>query len=281
MLTDIVIGAVTNYNYDQIKYWANSLDRSGFEGAKMLFCYDIDDETIKRLNDRNYYIARIGGDGKLIMTERFYHYWMILNMIEKEEQYRYVIATDVGDVVFQQNPSIYLSKVLGKKYKINASSESIRYKDEVWGRNNLQNSFGELVYDYHKENIILNAGVIAGEFKYIKDLFLNIFLTSGGAPKHVDGGGGPDQAAYNIIMNSLSVSQMVNVSTSEDGWAAQLGTTKDPSKIQQYKPYLLDPEPIMVGDMVCTSKTKKPFYIVHQYNRIPGWKEVLESKFND
>ena len=35
---DLVIGAITNYNWDQIKYWVNSLDRSGFSAAGVNPC---------------------------------------------------------------------------------------------------------------------------------------------------------------------------------------------------------------------------------------------------
>jgi hypothetical protein len=65
---------------------------------------------------------------------------------------------------------------------------------------------------------------------------------------------------------------------SEDGWAAQLGTTADPSKIEQFRPFLLEAEPKMVEGKVTTS-TGKEFTIVHQYDRVPEWRKVIEAKY--
>ena len=68
--------------------------------------------------------------------------------------------------------------------------------------------------------------------------------------------------------------------TSESGWAAQLGTTVDPSKKEQFGPLLLERIPFNLNGNVVTSK-EKVFTIVHQYDRIPGWKECIEEKYND
>ena len=40
-MKDIVIGCITGYSFDKIKYWVNSLDQSGFDGVKILLCYNI------------------------------------------------------------------------------------------------------------------------------------------------------------------------------------------------------------------------------------------------
>jgi hypothetical protein len=65
---------------------------------------------------------------------------------------------------------------------------------------------------------------------------------------------------------------------SEDGWAAQLGTTVDPSKIDNFGPLLLEPSPKLEGGKVVTS-TGTPFTIVHQYDRVPTWRHVVEAKY--
>ena len=67
---------------------------------------------------------------------------------------------------------------------------------------------------------------------------------------------------------------------SETGWACQLGTTVDPSKLSQFKPHLLEPSPIMEKDVVTTSKGT-PYYIVHQYDRVPQWRKVIEEKYGE
>jgi len=34
----------------------------------------------------------------------------------------------------------------------------------------------------------------------------------------------------------------------------------------------------MKDDVVCTS-TGEPFYLVHQYDRVPEWRKIIEKKY--
>jgi hypothetical protein len=275
MMKDLIIGAISNYAYDNIKYWINSLDRSGFIGYKVLVCYNIDQNIKQIISDKGYIVISIdNNDGENVLIDRFYHYWSILNQLKTNIDVRYVISTDVSDVVFQKNPSEWLENNLKDK-KINASSESIKYKDEYWGKNNLQKSFGLEIFDNMKDNIIYNAGIMSGEYEYMKDLFLNIFLSCGGSPKIIEGGGGPDQAGYNVLLNMESYKSITKFTASEEAWAAQLGT----SKSNMHSNLIVEPSPIMVDDIICNSKGES-FYIAHQYNRIPNWKNIIEGKYN-
>ena len=43
MAKDLIVGVVDGYNWDQIKYWANSIDKSGFDGHKALVVYNMDE----------------------------------------------------------------------------------------------------------------------------------------------------------------------------------------------------------------------------------------------
>lgn len=289
-MKDIVVGCITNYNFDKIKYWVNSLDRSGFDGVKILLCYNIAFEVAEELAKRGYTIFAFGQDkesGNLtykhpndrpfnICLDRFAHIPFFLNRLENKEQYRYIISTDVKDVVFQTNPSEWLESNIGDK-KLNVACESIRYKDEDWGRNNMQLSFGPLIYDRMKDNPIYNAGTISGEFTTMLDFMTNVFLSCGGAPANVPGGGGPDQAAINVLLDMKPYKDITNFAMSEDGYAAQLGTT-GPQISAKYGQHLVEPAPIMVDDMVCTSQGK-PFAMVHQYDRVPEWKQIIEKKY--
>jgi hypothetical protein len=288
MKKDVVIGCITNYDYDKIKFWVNSLDRSGFDGLKVMLCYNIDYDVAEELSQRGYTVFAFGRDEenrKLVYNksnfniclERFAHIPIFLNKLTNKEEYRHIIATDVRDVVFQSNPSKFLEENLTDR-DILLSCESLRYKDEPWGKQNMYLSFGPLIAETMQERPIYNAGVIAGRFQPMLDLFTNIFLTCGGAPANVPGGGGPDQAALNVLSSLHAYKNTMQYSMSESGWAAQLGTTVDPSKIESFKPFLLDKSPILVGDAVCTSDGR-PHVIVHQYDRVPEWRKIIEAKY--
>lgn len=288
-MKDVVVGAITNYNFNMIETWVNSLDNSGFTGDKVMLCYNIDYDTTEELAKRGYTILAFNKndeqrrfeyhkDNFNICLERFIHLWYFLNRVKDKEEYRYIITTDVRDVVFQKNPSEWLEENIGDK-KIVASSESIRYKDELWGKNNLAASFGPLIYDMYQNNIIRNAGVLAGDYKTMLDLFLNISLVCGGSPVNVPGGGGPDQAGLNVLLGMAPFKDITRFTDSEEGWAAQLGTTVDPWKLPAYCPVLTEASPKINDDGKVTTSTGKVFTIVHQYDRIPQWKDIIQNQY--
>lgn len=284
-MTDIIIGSYTNYNWDQIKTWVKSIDQSGFTGDKAMIVFNSDYDTVQMLLDHNFNIFAFNRDDNKrqffypgqfsIVVQRFYHLWQYINNVS-EKKYKNIITTDVKDVVFQSDPSKWLAKNLGSK-KILVSSESLSYKNEAWGNHNMYQSF-PMVHNWMSDKTIWNCGVLAGDINVMKDLFLNIYLTSLGAPQQVPGGGGPDQAALNILLNLEPYSKITKFVTSEDGWACQAGTTVDPQKIDAFRPHLLDPEPTWDGEFVNTSKGKR-FAIVHQWDRVPSWKDAIINKY--
>ena len=277
---DLIIGAYTNYNWDKIKYWANSIDRCGFTGDKAMIVYNSDYDTVQKLTDAGFKVWAFNHDPKtnryfwqqnlIIVVQRFYHLWYYLNELP-ENTYRYVISTDVKDVVFQTNPSLWLEKHIGN-HEVVASCESLRYQDEPWGADNMQGSY-PMVWNQIKTQPIWNCGVQAGTQNAMRDLWLTIWLTckAGGRPN-------PDQAAYNFILNTCAWNKITLKTMSEDGWAAQAGTTADPEKMHYFRPKLLEPEPLWDG-LQCKTSTGIPHAILHQYDRIPTWKTEIEKRY--
>jgi hypothetical protein len=109
----------------------------------------------------------------------------------------------------------------------------------------------------------------------MRDLAANIFVMSINRPIPI-----VDQSTFNFMVSQHPYITTSAYMTSESGWAAQLGTTVDPSKKEQFGPLLLEPSPIMIDGNVVTS-TGKVFTIVHQYDRIPEWKKIIEETYND
>jgi hypothetical protein len=254
----------------------------------MMICYNVSHDVVDELVKRNYKVFAFQNNEKQkrfeyakqnfnICLERFWHIWQFLNNLPNKDQYRYIISTDVRDVVFQSNPSEWLEKNIKDK-KLNVACESIKYKDEPWGQNNLKLSFGNGVYEQMKDNLIYNAGTISGEFKSFLDMCLNLYLLCGHSPENVPGGGGPDQAALNVLLNFEAYKYITNFAMSEDGYASQLGTTGQTNNFQTFKPFLVEPIPMMIDGVVCTS-TGKPFSIVHQYDRVTEWKNIIEKRY--
>lgn len=282
MKKDLIIGCFTNYNWDKIKYWVNSIEQSGFTGDKAMIVYNADYHTVEQLVKRNFMIYAFKRDDQrqlfyypeqfVIVVQRFLDLYNFINHLDINK-YRYVIHTDVKDVVFQYDPSAWLQN-FADGAKIVASCESIAYQHEPWGNENLYYSY-PMVYEKLKTQPIWNCGVQAGDVATMRDLWLNMYLLCKGSPMP-----NPDQAAYNLLLNSEPYKQITKFTMSEDGWAAQLGTTMDPLKISSWADKLLEPLPIINGSNVATS-TNKTFSVVHQYDRIPILKSIIEQRYND
>ena len=281
MKKDLIVGCYTNYDWDKIKYWVNSIDQCGFTGDKMMVIYNSEIAPIHELIKRNFKLFAFNQNPEtfqlfypnkfVIAVQRFADLWRFFSSLDLSD-YRYVIHTDVKDVVFQSNPSIWLTKNMGKA-KLLASCESLKYEDEPWGNENLANSF-PMVYDSMKSNPIWNCGVQAGDPTILKDLWLVIYnMCTGNQVLN------PDQAAYNILLNLETYKKITKFTMSESGWAAQLGTTMDPKKIADFKPKLLEPQPIWENGCVKTSKGIE-HVIIHQYDRVPEIRDSIESKYS-
>lgn len=278
-MTDLIISACTNYGWDHIKYWANSIDRCGFKGDRAMIVYNCQRETVDRLTDLGFKVWAFQRDqqgnfvwpGQLvIVVQRFFHFWQYLGQFP-QDHYRYVITTDCKDVIFQHDPSKWLEEHLGGKQMV-ASCESLCYQHEPWGMDNLAGSYPWLT-DRMKARPIWNCGVQAGTMRVMADLWLSIWHACHAAQRH-----NPDQAAYNVLLDSFAYQSITRFAMSEDGWACQAGTTVDPTKMHQFRAHLLEPEPLWTGSRATTSKGEE-FAIVHQWDRIPAWKDSIERAY--
>ena len=282
-MKDLIIGCITNYSFDKIEVFCNSIDICGFTGHKVMVVYNVPKSTVDELQKRGWIVMSFNYNEEAgwytykvefrIMCDRQLHYYEAIQSVQNEfGDLRYVIVPDPRDVIFQKNPSEWLEVNMGDK-KINVGSESLKYKHEEWGRDNLRHSFGDIVYDRCKDNTIYNCGTVAGDWKTMGELFLNIYLMCVGSPN-----GTPDQAALNTLLSFDVYKNVTRFTNSEEAWACQAGTTMDMKVVSINKNNLLEPQPYMDNGIVKTN-SGIPFTLVHQYDRIPEWKYILEKKY--
>jgi hypothetical protein len=288
---DIIIGGASNYTWDQLKYWVNSIVKSGFDGDVILIATNITKETIDTLSKKGVKVSLYGKkqeDGSFRVdskgaphVERFFYIWNTLNQLDKN-QYRHVITTDTRDVVFGKNPSHWLKNNL-KQNKLVCSSEGLTYQDEPWGNQNLLEAFGPFFHNALKGNLIYNVGTIAGEFEYVKDLLLMIFQVSINRPIPI-----VDQAVFNFLIQQQPYKDIIYKATNKDGWAVQLGTSLagvksgsgDIGKICQQNPTeLISYQMKYKDDQPDTDNLD--FTIIHQYDRVNGLKDKIEKLYGD
>lgn len=281
-MKDLIIGCSTNYTWNTLKFWIKSIKKSGFDGDIVLILMNCERETILKILEENVQIVAFKEDENENFTynpphnipvhvDRFLH---IYEYLYKNKDYRYVITTDVKDVIFQKNPSLWLEENL-KDNNCVFSSESICYENEPWGNENLMQTFGPYLHEKFKKNEIFNVGVLAGKYDAIKSLAINIFVSAINKPIGIC-----DQSTFNFLVSQEPYTSTNLYTRSEDGWACQLGTTADPNKIEQFKPFLLEPSPKIKNNIIVTSKEEKEYVIVHQYDRVPEWKKILEEKYS-
>jgi hypothetical protein len=296
MAKDLIIGGASNYKYDDIKYWINSIKKSGFEGDIVLVATNMKIEELAKVSEKGVNILAYGqkdADGNYSSNsqmpphvERFFHIWNYLNTTK--EEYDFVITTDVRDVVFQRNPSDFLTHdgFIG----FVAAGEGLAYEDEPWGNNNYLQAFGPFFHNIIKNKEIYNVGVMAGHLDIVRDIILLILQLSINRPIPI-----VDQAVYNFILDNGLIKSRTEFFGNNSGWTCNLGTTlaaiqsgagdigqrNDPTSQIMYQTKYLYPQPSIKEDGTVCNSHDNPFYIVHQYDRVAGLAEKIRAKYND
>jgi hypothetical protein len=271
-IRNLIIGGCTNYGINELKPWVMSINEVCDDNVDKVMCVgNASQETREWLLNEGFKIIDMPQIANIpVHVLRFLSIYDYLKTYWK--QYRFVVTTDVKDVYFQSNPFIWLNENL-LDYKLVAGSESIRYKDESWGNDNLYQTYGPYVYEHFCNNEIYNVGTIGGTSEYVKDLVFNIFTNATNRPIPI-----VDQAVYNVLIQTQPYKDNIFFAKQSDGWACQAGTTVDPSKIERFRHHLTEAEPNFIEGVVLTS-LGKPFSIVHQYDRVPEWKKFVMKKY--
>ena len=250
MMKDLIISAISNYTTDKIKTYVESINKCGFGGDKIMVVYNLPQSTIDYLKNNDWEVFSMESNGHPHMS-RLIDIWRVLDHIQT--QYRFIITTDVRDVVFQSNPSEYLETHLTEK-KILVSSENVLYKDEPWGVKNILEGFGPLPLKRYENEQSCNVGVVAGYQNEIMDLLLlNYLVSQAGDTQHFT-----DQSSFNFIIHNNLVKNVIKITGLESNWALQIGTLPNPNLIGENK-INIKHNKVFNGD--------SEFVIVHQYDR--------------
>lgn len=279
---DVLIGAADRYFAADVRPWMASARASGFDGDIYLICYRVDPSiyTVASEFQVELYPVNHTPYGLEIIHEqqgsptqshnmRMYHAWELLTRLDVA-QYRFAIMTDVRDVIFQKNPSVWLEKHSLYGHVV-APSEGIMYDKEDWNRDNLIKGFGSMFYDLVGSSwLACNVGTIAGDAALLRDLIGTIFHMTEGRyyPS--------DQSSFNVLMNGAFLEKRI-VATHWDNWAAQLGTTNDPTKSYLWE-RLCEPRP-QIRDGLVYNNDGLLYHLVHQWDRVPELKSIIPAKY--
>ena len=233
------------------------------------------------------------------------------------EQIGRVIITDVRDVIFQNNPTVWLDEeeqeapfrgdremliFLPKKFIV-LGSENMAYGDEPWNTHNMECAFGPFFIDRMRGEPVYCAGVIAGSRDEVQGLCFNVWMTSRLMNQHVHGGGGPDQAALNLIVReepfkSLLVHAtpkwVVHAGTSRQAIYAGSGGVGEAFKRGEFDADELQSMFIDNRNYAFEGNKLKVFYgdgrranhtgtvcVAHQWDRVPEWNKKFRKLYGD
>ena len=251
-MKDLIISASTRYTKKELHNYIESINQSGFNGDKIMVVYDVTKETVSWLKENGWEVYQSVLQGHIHM-HRLISIYMILKQLDRN--YRYVITTDVRDVVFQKNPSEYLEKNLKKNILV--STENVKYKDEPWGVKNILEGYNQLLLDRYSDELSCNVGVLAGDYKSMMDLLLlNYLVSQSGNTQHYT-----DQSSFNFIIHNNNVKDSIQIEGLETNWALQLGTLNNPN---------------IIGN---TNINVDNYVIVHQYDRDSKLNNTIDTKY--
>lgn len=273
-MNNLIIGGYTNYDWDTIRPWVLSIEETcdHKNTDKVAIVGNTTQEALDNLTNLGWDIVpMVQGQPHVVRFISIYNY-----LKDNWQKYDYVITTDVRDVIFQSDPFVFVDDIcINTGTSLVCGSESIRYRDEPWGNENLLQCYGEYIHSLYKDKEIFNVGVLAGSSDYVRDLALNIALNSVNRPIPI-----VDQAVFNMMINTQPYIDSTYGARQHEGWVCHAGTTADPINLPRWKDHLLEDGPVWKDGKVYNYSGERLFAIVHQYDRVPEWNEEILKRYS-
>jgi hypothetical protein len=258
---DLVISAIANYTPDKIKLYVESLSQSGFDGDKIMICYNLPHQTIEYLilNGWECYDTELSGHPHM---KRLIDIWWFLE--NDERKWNRIFTSDVRDIIFQTNPFTWLDMHLEKPILV--VSECVTYGNEPWGKKNIHEGYGSIFWNWIEDSVIGNVGTIVGEYDAIKDLLmLNWLVSQAGNTQHFT-----DQSSLNLVIHNNLIKDKIQLDTN---FCFLGGTLNNTNRIEN-KNLTITNNNLMnsMGDV---------FPLIHQYDRIPELTKLIVNKYKN
>jgi hypothetical protein len=255
-----------------------SLTRTGFKGLKLVFCEDISSETREGFTNLGFtLIDRSTPSSKLhpeMPGDWAYGIYRFLPAIEyfqaRPGQFRYIIWTDVRDVVFQTNPVVWLEKNL-YPHQIVVAGLGHPIKKCPWNDPWVQ-ACSPLSYARVREAEAAACGTFAGTANTMLQIFEDIFNGCIGAQHPW----ATDQGMLNILLRTAPYSSIARIPRMGEGFTAQWFPDKNEDKTI-YPDYGF---PIFdkLTKTVYTP-TGEPISILHLWDRDRAWTQIMRENY--
>jgi hypothetical protein len=266
----ILLGLSNNISLhkEKIKIWSESFKRHS-DGDIFLLAANMNEEDIKACEelDIKYKEVTVENLG-YINHKRLEHMIEFLKTTDAE----LILCTDVFDVVFQGDP---FAKMDLNSFDFFASGEGVEVHQDPWNMDNINKLFPESMNKCITNEIIC-SGVVAGKRESILKVYERMFELCELSPNDHNI---KDQAALIAMIANKEIPN-IKIFNLDEGWAmhcAESGPTQF-FVSWGFKNNLKYGIPILLESSICTA-IGEPYDIVHQFNRVPEWHEIIRSKY--
>ena len=281
---DLILAVIVRYGWNELRTFANSLVRTGFDGTKLLCVANISTEARENLLSLGFTLLDFpfssnsmrgrGGSSQFNVEDRFIP---ALAYIEKNiSKHRYAVWCDVRDVIFQTNPSKWLEKNLAPQ-KLLGASECWRIRNDPYCNESWIKRTCPQDYTWLREEETLCGGTLAGEVTAVHDVLRRVYEMTKANPE------ANDQAALNYILRTSPMKEITRIPKMRENFTATCSafSTDGFSSHCSQPDVLTDTSPVFDKHhaVVLAPETNKPFCIVHQYDRDPAWNTLIENDY--
>src|ERR1035437_888141 len=268
---DLMVGVVFNLrSWFRIEPYAVSLVKSGFRGTKIMFVQNIDRES--ELNLLNLGFTPIGFSMPMGINSCHLRYVPLIDWLkDKCNLFRYVIWTDVRDVIFQSDPSVWLENHLAP-HKLIGCDEGFLIKNDTMSNDLWLEIVSGHDYDWVRKEAALCTGTIAGEPKIVLELFQKMYEASKSFPAFF----GLDQGLLNYVFRLSPFNEVSRVVHADESFALQAcGWATHPDAEKVCKPPRFDYE----EGAAYPQDSENPYTIIHQYQWVGGFGDRIIKKY--
>ena len=257
-------------NFNKIKVWSKSFKKYS-DGDIILLCANSTEEEIKMCEEIGIISIPVSIDDTYYINHK--RLGKTLEFL-KTSNIDLFLITDVFDVVFQSDPFTKMDL----NYDVFVGSEGLKLIQEPWNTDVINKVFPEYFGKCLNQDIIC-SGVIGGKREPLIKLYDELFLMcENGLNNHNI----KDQAALIIMIFENKINNLRIFEVTE-GWTLHcaLGGPTQFFESWGFKNGFIGRYggvAQLVGNEVFTHENLK-YDIVHQFNRIPEWNEILTKEY--
>jgi len=245
----------------EVQVYLNSLLECGFDGKKLVFTNDMPKDFRLDIEAKGFNVVDVPAtEVEDINRDRHYAYYKYLS---KHTDFRYVLITDSKDVLFQENPILFVGLAYGSQF-IMLVDEGLLHKESWYNsesQKDLQSRLRAFKTDFNEWQVV-NAGVMLGTVDKLKLLLLNTWMSTFALSSKCG-----DQAGLNFAYRLLTEDAFIFLNHPKDSVFCATG---EGMNVGTYAP-----KPIWNNDKLTHADLKLPYCLFHQWDRTAYAADIL------